>query len=93
MSAARRTDINGAEWTRIESEFGAATERNVNGRWFDVLQFSTMLNLCLHTGLIALDENDCRTLRNIRNRVMHEVKLLIDAPEDIFRTLLCSVSR
>ena len=77
------------------------TGRNVNRRWFDVLQFSTMLNLCQHTGLIALEENDCRTLRNIRNCVMHEVKLLIEAPEDITlvmkaRTLceqmICSVA-
>lgn len=75
--------IDPKRWGDLKERKARAEKDDVDIGWIGLLYFDEILRFASHFGVIALSNKDRETLVNIRNRVAHTDRLLVDSHKDV----------
>jgi hypothetical protein len=87
-----------AEFRGLQHRLRQRRAQNLDLGWLAVLSFGQILRISRRHGVIHLDDNDLRLLKEFRNRIAHTNLRLIEANADIRRlsrakTILQSIAK
>jgi hypothetical protein len=67
----------------LKQRMNRAKKRNVDLGWAGLLSFDEILRFSVHYGVIKLPNSELKVLTNIRNKIVHSDRLLVDEHKDV----------
>lgn len=74
--------LDGSRVEKLKERKAKAQKKDVDVGWSGLLSFDEILKLAIHYEFIRITHSDREVLANVRNRVTHTDKLLVEAHKD-----------